>query len=94
MIRNIWKIFPIIIAIASVGCWRDGVLVVDEAIKVIASSLSDILRSSTERGSIASQLLKPTVDVAKGVKRGLGWGMQATTPHGSFWHWGSKEGRF
>jgi len=51
-----------------------------------------IMRSSIEIGSIASKLLAPTVDVAKGVKWGLGWGIQDTAPHKSFWHWGSKAG--
>ena len=54
--------------------------------------VTHIMRSSIESGSIASQLLKPTIDVAKGVKWGLGWGIQDTTPHESFWHWGSKAG--
>ncbi len=54
--------------------------------------VTHIMRSSIERGSIAFQLLTPTVDVVKGVKWGLGWGIQDTTPHESFWHWGSKAG--
>ena len=54
--------------------------------------VTHIMRSSIESESIAYQLLKPTVDVAKGVKWGLGWGIQDTIPHESFWHWGSKAG--
>ena len=54
--------------------------------------VTHIMRSSIDSGSIASQLLTPTVDVARGVKWGLGWGIQDTTPHESFWHWGSKAG--
>ena len=54
--------------------------------------VTHIMHSSTESGSVASQLLKPTANVVKGVKWGLGWGIQDTTPHKSFWHWGSKAG--
>ena len=51
-----------------------------------------ILRSSTETGSVVSELLVPHVDVAKGVKWGMGWGIQNTEPNSSFWHWGSMAG--
>jgi len=51
-----------------------------------------IMHSSIKSESVAYQLLKPTIDVAKDVKWGLGWGIQDTTPHESFWHWGSKAG--
>jgi CubicO group peptidase (beta-lactamase class C family) len=54
--------------------------------------ISHIMRSSKVDGSIASQLLVPTVDVARGVKWGLGWGIQDTNPNQSFWHWGSMAG--
>ncbi|MBV1883056.1 MAG: beta-lactamase family protein [Pseudomonadales bacterium] len=54
--------------------------------------VTHIMSSSKEIGSIASQLLTPTVNVAKGVKWGVGWGIQDTTPNESFWHWGSKAG--
>lgn len=54
--------------------------------------VAHIMRTSKESGSIASLLLKPSVDVAKGVKWGLGWGIQDTNPHQSFWHWGSMGG--
>ncbi len=54
--------------------------------------VSHIMHSSKESESIASKLLTPMVDVAKGVRWGLGWGIQDTSPHESFWHWGSKAG--
>jgi CubicO group peptidase (beta-lactamase class C family) len=51
-----------------------------------------IMRSSKMKGSPASQMLAPKVDVAKDVKWGLGWGIQDTIPNRSFWHWGSLAG--
>ena len=51
-----------------------------------------IMKSSKETSSIASWLLEPYVDVAKGVKWGMGWGIQDTMPNNSFWHWGSLAG--
>ena len=60
--------------------------------KDYAKFVAHIMRSSTKNGSTAAQLLTPTVDVAKDVQWGLGWGIQDTTPHKSFWHWGSKAG--
>lgn len=36
--------------------------------------------------------IKPEIDVARKVDWGLGWGLQATAPNISFWHWGSMEG--
>ena len=42
--------------------------------------------------SIASQLITAQTDVAKGVKWGLGWGIQDTHPNRSIWHWGSMAG--
>ncbi len=54
--------------------------------------VTHIMRSSIEVGSIASQLLAATVNVTKDLKWGLGWGIQDTSPHESFWHWGSKAG--
>ena len=43
-------------------------------------------------GSVAEAMLKPYVDVADGVRWGLGWGLQDTAPNYSFWHWGSTAG--
>ena len=54
--------------------------------------ITHIMSSSINDGSIASQLLLPNVDVARGVKWGLGWGIQDTEPNQSFWHWGSMAG--
>ncbi len=54
--------------------------------------VTHIMRSSIESESIASQLLSPTIDVSKNLMWGLGWGIQGTSPHESFWHWGSKAG--
>jgi CubicO group peptidase (beta-lactamase class C family) len=54
--------------------------------------ITHIMKSSYDDASIASQLLLPNVDVAEGVKWGLGWGIQDTTPNQSFWHWGSMAG--
>jgi len=51
-----------------------------------------IMKSSKEDSSIASRLLESQVDVAKGVKWGMGWGIQDTMPNNSFWHWGSLAG--
>jgi len=54
--------------------------------------VSHIMKSAKNGGSVASQLLNPNIDVAKGVKWGLGWGIQDTEPYKSFWHWGSMAG--
>ena len=57
-----------------------------------ANFVTHIMKMSTEPDSVAAQLLIPAVDVADEVKWGLGWGIQHTKPHASFWHWGSMAG--
>ncbi|MCG7873205.1 MAG: beta-lactamase family protein [Candidatus Thiodiazotropha lotti] len=51
-----------------------------------------MIECSKDPDSIASKLLQPQTEVAKGVDWGLGWGLQQTRPHRSFWHWGSMAG--
>ncbi|MEW8506087.1 MAG: serine hydrolase domain-containing protein [Candidatus Thiodiazotropha sp.] len=51
-----------------------------------------MIETSNTQHSIASVMLSPQVDVADGVRWGLGWGLQETTPNYSFWHWGSMAG--
>ena len=50
------------------------------------------LNTSTSSASITALATQSEVKVAKGVEWGLGWGLQATEPNMSFWHWGSMEG--
>jgi CubicO group peptidase (beta-lactamase class C family) len=50
------------------------------------------IESSNTTDSAANIMMSPYVNVAKGVKWGLGWGLQDTTPYYSFWHWGSMAG--
>jgi CubicO group peptidase (beta-lactamase class C family) len=57
-----------------------------------AKFVTHIMKTSNDNESFTSQLLVPNVDVAKGVKWGLGWGIQDTQPNQSFWHWGSMAG--
>ncbi|MES9852105.1 MAG: serine hydrolase domain-containing protein [Candidatus Thiodiazotropha sp. L084R] len=54
--------------------------------------VSHILETAEDADSVASTLLTPEISVAEGVAWGLGWGLQETTPHSSFWHWGSLAG--
>lgn len=50
------------------------------------------IMTSNKSGAVTQMMLKPNVNVDKGVKWGLGWGLQETVPHQSFWHWGSMAG--
>jgi CubicO group peptidase (beta-lactamase class C family) len=54
--------------------------------------VSHIIHTYDQPNSVSSALLTSTVDVAKGVRWGLGWGLQDTAPNPSFWHWGSTDG--
>jgi CubicO group peptidase (beta-lactamase class C family) len=60
--------------------------------KDYARFVSHMIETSNRQGSIAEPMLRPYVDVAAGVKWGLGWGLQDTVPNRSFWHWGSMAG--
>jgi len=51
-----------------------------------------MITSSRVKGAAADLMLRPAMNVAQGVKWGLGWGLQETPPNDSFWHWGSMAG--
>lgn len=38
------------------------------------------------------QMVEPVVKITDEISWGMGWGLQATDPHPSFWHWGSNPG--
>jgi CubicO group peptidase (beta-lactamase class C family) len=57
-----------------------------------ATFVRHLMQTAKTPNSISAQLLTPQVDVADGVKWGLGWGIQNTQPNQSFWHWGSLAG--
>lgn len=57
-----------------------------------ARFVSHMIKTARAPGSVAELMLNPQVDVAKGVRWGLGWGLQNTIPNYSFWHWGSTAG--
>jgi CubicO group peptidase (beta-lactamase class C family) len=57
-----------------------------------ARFVQHVMKTYNIKGSIAGEMLQPHADVADKVKWGLGWGIQGTTPHHSFWHWGSMDG--
>ncbi len=40
MVQSIGKVFLIVITLASVGCWRDGALIINEPIGVVENSLN------------------------------------------------------
>ena len=54
--------------------------------------VAHIIGTAKDPDSVSARLLRPHRDVAQGVKWGLGWGLQDTSPHQSFWHWGSMAG--
>lgn len=74
-------------ALVGYSAWSLYTTIVD-----YANFVAHIMSTSTNSGSVSAQLLGPTVDVADGVKWGLGWGIQDTKPNISFWHWGSMTG--
>ena len=61
-------------------------------VKDYASFVSHMIKTASISGSVAETMLKAQVDVARGVKWSLGWGLQDTIPNYSFWHWGSMAG--
>jgi len=54
--------------------------------------VAHIINAAAEPDSIAAQLLVPSIAVTESLQWGLGWGLQNTKPHYSFWHWASTAG--
>jgi len=54
--------------------------------------VNHIVNNFQTKNSTSTLLLEPNVHVTNEIEWGLGWGLQKTTPHMSFWHWGSKRG--
>ena len=60
--------------------------------KDYAIFVSHMINTASTTHSVSSRLLEPQIQVASGLKWGMGWGIQDTKPHQSFWHWGSNPG--
>lgn len=57
-----------------------------------AKFVAHIMATSSDPQSIAAAMLQSNVVITDKVSWGLGWGLQATQPNSSFWHWGSMAG--
>lgn len=42
--------------------------------------------------AIATEMYAPQIEITDEISWGLGWSLQETMPHRSFWHWGSNPG--
>ncbi len=43
-------------------------------------------------GPTTDLMVEPVIKISDEISWGMGWGLQATDPHPSFWHWGSNPG--
>ena len=57
-----------------------------------ARFLVEVLRPTLLKPAAVNRMLRPEVEVEKGIAWGLGWGLERTGGATCFWHWGETAG--